>query len=82
MTIMITRGKIHTRVNALWVFAQSTFNKAHRLDEISPVRSPQYPQAADTVTDRHLSGRLLLILDLDHLFSRHANFGEPLLNPG
>src|SRR5208283_1368533 len=82
VTVTVTSMKIHFAVCSAWVFTQSLFNNAHRLDELAPVHRSQEAEAADAVAHRNLISRLLLVLRLHHLLNRHTEHGEVLLDPG
>ena len=81
VAVMVTRRKIHGRVDTAGIGAQDRLDHAHLLDELAPLHGPQKTQAADAVGDRYLVGCLLLALLLHHLLDGAAGFGQALRDP-
>src|SRR5579885_612809 len=82
MPVSIACGEVHPFVDLGWILAQYMLDSAVRLNERRPIHSTEKSQAADTVANRHLIGRLLLRLRLNQQLNRQTGFGQPLLDPG
>ena len=82
MAIAVARREIHRAINAAGVAEQRLLDDALGFDEGLPVHGADDAQAADAVADRHLIGRLQLVLGLHHLGDGQARLGQMLLDPG
>src|SRR4029079_9969227 len=81
VAIAVARRELHRGIDAWRVATQNYFTDADGLDKIAPVDRAEKAKAADTVADRHLVRRLLLIRRLHQLFDRQVVFAELLFDP-
>jgi len=72
MAVAVPAGEIHDDIGGPRVRSQDPLGHAHGLDEFAPVQGSQQTQAANTVADGDLVGRLLLVPGAHQLFNAQA----------
>ena len=70
MSVPITGDKIHTAIYTTRILPQDRFDCTSSFSEIAPIDGSKHSQAADTVRNRNLISRLLLIAGLHQLLDR------------
>jgi hypothetical protein len=79
MPVAIARGKVERR--KVRARAQDLVDPTHALEELFPVERRHQAHARDDVADRHVHGRLPLVLEGSDLFARGALGRELLVEP-
>ena len=81
VAIAVARDEIHSGIHFGRIGPKRLLGDAHRLDKFSPIHRAQEAQAADTIADGDLIGRLCLIVRPLQLLARQALFGETVFHP-
>src|SRR5947209_6018828 len=68
VAVLVTRGKVHPRVDARGVRAEFPLHETVGLNELAPIGRAQKAKASDAVADRNLVGRLALARLLEDAF--------------
>ncbi len=82
LPVAVAARKVHAAVHAGGVALEHMLHEAHTLEVPAPVVRRAEPQTRDRVRDRHLKGRLALVLHPDGVLDGRSIRREPLVDPG
>ena len=79
VAVAVAGGKVHRRIAGIRL--EHAVDQADALEELRPVQGGHQAHAHDHVTDRHVHGRLPLMLEPHHVVGRRPLVGQPLVQP-